>query len=224
MRPAVALVIPLFAVATACTSFLGDFTLLEPPEDAGARDSGYAPDSATPDAPSATVHAVASTPPPVFVGQSVAFDASNSTTTQGTLAFAWTLSTVPSGSQLSMTSLESPSSPTSSFVPDAPGDYTVTVTVSALGASDSQQITVTAFSPQVMFAGGAIGDGGADASATLDYYVATLGADAGTWQPVILFRCRHAGSARTPRCVRQSRVRHLGRARWNALEVCGVHL
>jgi hypothetical protein len=185
MRPAVALVIPLLAIAAACTSFLGDFTLLEAPEEAGAHDSGFEPDSATPDAPSATVHAVASTPPSVFVGQSVAFDASNSTTTQGTLAFAWTLSSVPSGSQLSITSLASPSSPTCSLVPDAPGDYTLTVTVSALGASDSQQVTVTAFAPQVMFAGGAIGDGGADASATLDYYVATLGADAGTLQPVI---------------------------------------
>jgi hypothetical protein len=185
MRRALALTLPLLGAAVACTSLIGDFTLLEPPVDAEARDSGSEPDSTTPDAPPATVHAVVATPQPVYVGQAVTFDASNSTTTQGSLAFSWEVSTVPPGSALTTLSLSSASSATPSVVPDVPGDFVLTVTVSAAGSSDSQQVTVTAFAPQVMFAGGTIGDGGADASASLDYFVVSLRPDGGAVQPLI---------------------------------------
>jgi hypothetical protein len=185
MRRALALALPLLGAAAACTSLLGDFTLTPAAVDAGIPDSGGEPDRTEPDAPTVTVHAVVTSLPPVFTGHSVTLDASNSTTTQGSLAFSWQVGSIPPGSLVDTSFLSSAASATPSFVPDVPGNYDVTVTVSAAGASDSQEVTVTAVAPQVLFASGSVGDGGAEASPSLDYFVATLTPEGGAPQPLL---------------------------------------
>lgn len=177
--------LPLLYAVAGCTSLIGDFDWVPPPVDAAARDSAVETDGTELDVPVATVVAAVVTPPPVYVGQSVTLDASSSTTTQGSLAFSWELDTVPDGSLLTTASLSSISSATSTMVPDVPGSYSLTVTVSAGGATASQQVVVVAVAPQVMFARGAVGDGGLEAGASLEYWLANAGPDSGTIQPLI---------------------------------------
>jgi hypothetical protein len=185
MRRALALSLALSVATAACTSLIGDFSLVESRADGGLRDSSIPVDSPVPDAPTATVVATISTPPPVFIGQSVTLDASDSTTTQGVLTFSWVLESIPVGSRLSTPSHSPSYASTLTFVPDVAGNYLFTVTVSAEGATDSQQVTVTAVAPEIMFAQGDAPDAAAGSSPTLDYFVSDLSIDGGSAAPLI---------------------------------------
>jgi len=62
------------------------------------------------------------------------------------MTYQWTLSP-PAGSSASL----SPSDqPTPSFVPDAEGIYTATLTVTANGASDSKAVAISVYHPVVV--------------------------------------------------------------------------
>jgi hypothetical protein len=105
MRLAVAFAVVLLAVSAACTSLIGDFTLLTPSVDAGDLDSTARFDGSQEDAPFAVVEASVATPPTVYVGQAVQLDAGASTTTFGILSFSWEMFS-PAGSQLTTESLQ----------------------------------------------------------------------------------------------------------------------
>ena len=164
MRRALALSLAVSVAMAACTSLIGDFSWVESRADGGLHDSSIALDSPVPDAPTATVVATVSTPAPVFIGQSVTLDASESTTTQGALTFSWVLESIPVGSRLSTPSHSPSYASTLTFIPDVAGIYLFTVTVSAEGATDSQQVAVTAVAPEIMFAHGDAPDAAAGSS------------------------------------------------------------
>jgi hypothetical protein len=173
MRSRVVLLIFLCSVTgLACTSLLGDFTVNARLTDAG----GSVEESGTDDAGALPPVVVTATVSDValYLGQAASLDASNSTTTRGTLSFAWTIDAVPPGSQITGDALSGSRSATPSFLPDAAGIYTLHVSVSALGSSDTRAASVVVSLPQVLFAqGGSTGgpaggrsDGGRQGSAT----------------------------------------------------------
>lgn len=144
--------------AVGCTSLLGDFVVSTTTTDAGIPTDG-AMTSTQPDAGAAVVQAMTSDVS-VFVGQLATVDASNSTATQGTLAFAWTVLLAPDGSGVTTNSLTGASTAKASFVPDVGGQYELQVTVSAGGSTDAHTARVSAAWPQVLFAQGAVDDAG----------------------------------------------------------------
>lgn len=154
-------------VAVGCTSLLGDFAVSGGPIDAGSpTDAAGVPV----DAGLAWAIVQASTSDvSVFVGQAAVVDASNSSTTQGTLTFSWAVVLAPAGSGVTTSNLAGATSAKATFVPDLNGEYDLQVTVTALGVSDTRTAKVSAASPQVLFAQG-IAPGADKGSAT---YVVT---------------------------------------------------
>jgi hypothetical protein len=119
-----------------------------------------------------TVTAVA-TGQTVYVGLPAKVDGLGSTASAGTLAYAWTVTSVPATSAIATASLSSTTSATATFVPDVAGAYKLRLRVTSDGADGFATVTVTAVAPQLFFLEGeASGDGGfnnADASLTLTY-------------------------------------------------------
>ncbi|MDP9000977.1 MAG: hypothetical protein M3O46_12790 [Myxococcota bacterium] len=173
-----------------CSSLLGDFTTAPETSDAGTAVDGGAGDAITAgdgdgDNGSATVVHVITADVSVYLGETAAIDASKSTTTRGSLTFAWTVSSVPAGSRISTASLIGVDSATVRFAPDRAGDYVVAVTALGLGASDARSATVTAAVPQVLFAQGVTGAqrGAGGGQAAAYYTIADL--DGGNAHPVL---------------------------------------
>jgi hypothetical protein len=171
-----------------CESLLGDFTITPPAGDSGpvASEAGAESDAAAGAGSSATVRAITSDVS-VYLGQSASVDASMSTTTQGSLAYAWRVKSTPNGSRVMTTSLTGATSAAVSFVPDLVGRYVLEVTVRGPGASDTHASTVTVAQPQVLFVKGVLGspqpdrDGGGQGS--VSYAIADF--DGGNAHPVL---------------------------------------
>ncbi len=102
----------------------------------------------------------------MYVRQAATVDASQSTATSGALSFAWSLVTVPPGSAVTAGSLVGVSSSSVTFAPDVHGEYVLQVTVRAAGGESTARPKVEAFLPEVFFASGVAGDGGAPPSAS----------------------------------------------------------
>lgn len=120
--------------------------------DAGGDASAVAP----------TVHATARDIS-VYVGQQASIDASASTASRaGTLTYKWTVTSVPPGSAVTTSSLNSTTDAAPSFTPDVPGDYSLHVVVALGGGTDSRTAVVHALSAPVVYTS-SIGDGGANA-------------------------------------------------------------
>jgi hypothetical protein len=174
----------LCVAVAACSSLLGDFGTIQESSDAGV---DVVPDAGVVDAaaqPDASVRAVTSGIA-IYLGQTAVLDASKSTTSRGTLSFAWGVDGAPDGSGISLgtTSLSGANTATVSFLPDVVGTYTLHVKVSAFGSSDTLSATVIVSSPQVLYAQGVAGaraDGGAG---SLVYIVSDL--DGGNAHPVL---------------------------------------
>jgi hypothetical protein len=166
MRQRISVFLLLSAFTAACTSLLGDFASSVAPSDAGRVSDAGVTEAGSVDI--ATVQAVTSDVS-VYLGQTATLDASKSTTTLGSLTFAWTVKSTPPGSRITTASLTGARSATVSFVPDAAGDYQLEVAVQGVGASDAKPAAVKAAVPQVLFAQGATDganvDGGNRASA-----------------------------------------------------------
>lgn len=87
------------------------------------------------------------------VGSTVTLDGSASTNpaSTGTLTYSWTFTSVPAGSQAS---LSTPSAATTTFQVDLPGTYVIRLTVTNANGSNSASVTVsTVNSPPVAVAG-----------------------------------------------------------------------
>ncbi len=162
------------AAAIACTSLLGDFVTSTGAVDAGGQ-ADSAPTEAAADDSGAVVQAVTSDVS-VYVGQTATVDSSNSTTTRGALAFAWTVVLSPAGSRVATETLTGAATPKASFIPDVGGEYQLQVTVSAYGSSNTHTAKVNAAVAQVLFAQGGPGDGG---QSSAFYAVADFGGDGG---------------------------------------------
>jgi hypothetical protein len=174
----------LSAAGAACSSILGDFDVAVPAFDAGGAPEASAPgaraaEAGMNDGPAVVVAVTSDVS--VYVGQVAGVDASNSTTTAGTLAFSWKVVSAPSGSGVTTASLSGAGSASASFFPDVDGDYVVAITVSAGGQEDTANATVRATLPQVLFAQGVAGDGGGPGA--LYYVIADF--DGGRTHPVL---------------------------------------
>ena len=163
--------------AFACTSLLGDFAVGPEAVDSGGGFDAPPPEASNSDV-AAIVQAMTTGDVNVYVGQTAQLDASKSTTTAGSLTFAWSLMTSPPGSRASLTGA---SSAMVTFVPDVDGDYTFQVKVTADGNESTANASVHASAPQVLFAQGTAGDGASPGSAF--YTVADL--DGGRAHPVL---------------------------------------
>ncbi len=78
----------------------------------------------------------------VYLGQIAQLDASGSTPPGATLA--WTVKSVPGGSAITTASVLNANAAKPSFTPDVVGDYVLTLTASANGASATKDVTVHA--------------------------------------------------------------------------------
>ena len=165
----------------ACTSLLGDFDLGPEAVDAGPLSDAPPPETSGSDVVAIVQAGVTNPDVTVYVGQTAQVDASKSTTTVGTLSFAWLLVGYPAGSHVRQASLVGASSSTATFVPDVDGDYALQVTVSVDGSEATANANVHASAPQVLFAQGVAGDGGSSGSAF--YTLADL--DGGRAHPVL---------------------------------------
>ncbi len=96
-------------------------------------------------APSATA-----TPVTVYVGNVAALDGSASTG-PGTLAYAWTLKTVPAGSAMTTAWLIGANTANVSFTPDKPGAYEAELAVTAEGQTATTTTTATAVDPPIFY-------------------------------------------------------------------------
>jgi hypothetical protein len=182
MRQRISVFLFVSASTVACTSLLGDFTFSAQPSDGGHPSDAGVADVGSVDL--ATVQAVTSDVS-VYLGQTAALDASKSSTTRGSLAFAWTLMSTPPGSRITAASLTGASSATVSFVPDAAGDFVLQVAVQGVGASDAKSATVRASAAEVLFAQGVTNgaNGGGSNQASAVYTIADL--DGGNAHPVL---------------------------------------
>lgn len=86
----------------------------------------------------------------VYAGSVAKLDASPSTG-QGTLTYAWTIKSAPEGSAITTASLADAATATASFSPDKVGEYVLTLTVGAGGASATLDVKVTAVDPPVFY-------------------------------------------------------------------------
>jgi hypothetical protein len=162
----------------ACTSLLGDFTINRESSADGGPGGDDGPSSSSSSGSSGGgpeaghVMAVASNVS-VYLGQPAKLDASASVpaVANGALAFQWALSNTPTGSTLVKGQISTTA--TASFVPDLPGSYSLTLTVSDPdnpANKDTTQVTVLATLPQVFFAEGTVGASGPSASyAVVDF-------------------------------------------------------
>ena len=78
----------------------------------------------------------------VYVGNSATLDGSASTPAGA--SFSWSLKSAPSGSAITTASLQNANGSKVTLTPDLPGDYVVTLTVTASGGSASSNATVHA--------------------------------------------------------------------------------
>jgi hypothetical protein len=182
MRERISVFLFVSVSTVACTSLLGDFTFSEQPSD-----GGHPRDAAVADVGSvdmATVRAITSDVS-VYLGQTATLDASRSTTTQGSLAFAWTLTSTPPGSRITAASLTGANSATVTLVPDTAGDFVLQVSVQGVGATDVKSATVRAAVPQVLFAQGVTsGASGGGVNPSSAYYT-IADSDGGNAHPVL---------------------------------------
>jgi hypothetical protein len=177
MRKPLLIALGLLVGTAACTSLLGDFTVKESSGDGGPDSSGGVEAGDDSEA-GGTVTAVASDVS-VYLGQTAKLDGSQSTTTEGTLAYVWTVLNAPTGSNITSASLTGAGSATPSFTPDVLGTYTLKLVVSAFGAQDQIPVHVNAVLPQVIYAQGTVKDAGA----TESYNVADF--DGGNARPLM---------------------------------------
>ena len=85
--------------------------------------------------------AVITAPIEVFRNETITLDGSNSfdpDNAPSPLTYAWTLVSVPAGSNLSQADISNPTSVTASFIPDVSGEYEFQLTVSDGALSDSE--------------------------------------------------------------------------------------
>lgn len=170
-----------------CSSLLGDFTITGDTIDAGSAADQAVADAITANTDGggglATVKIITSDVS-VYLGETATIDASKSTTTQGSLTFAWTVSSIPAGSHISTASLTGADGAAVHFAPDLAGDYVLGVTARGLGSSDTRSAKVTAAVPRVLFAQGVTGaQGGGGGQAAAYYIIADL--DGGNAHPVL---------------------------------------
>jgi hypothetical protein len=86
----------------------------------------------------------------VYVSQVAALDASASTG-PGTLTYAWSLTSAPSGSGITSQSLLGATTAKPTFAPDVKGDFVLQVTVTSGGQTASKTVTVHAFNGHVFY-------------------------------------------------------------------------
>jgi hypothetical protein len=150
----------------ACTSILGDFNTGPGGGDGGdASTDGRSTDAKT-DAPKSdansggTVTAEA-TGGTVYVAQTASVDGSKSTVTEGTATFSWSVSSAPSGSAITTSSLAGKNSAMATFVPDVAGEYKLTLTVGNGKKMSTATATVVAVAAKAFyFEATAVTDGG----------------------------------------------------------------
>jgi hypothetical protein len=180
-------VVVLGLCAAACSSILGDFNTgpspdsgasNPPPPDAsmtaitdGATGDSSVFDSGIDSAMSVTVSAAGVT---TYVGQTATLIATASTTpTGGAVAYSWTVTSAPAQSTIKSSSLSGANTATVSFVPDAAGDYSFTLTATSGSASGMTTVTARAIAPTVLYMLGSLIDGGGPDASFTSAYVAS---------------------------------------------------
>lgn len=167
-----------------CSSILGDFSAGSGPTDSGSAsstspmidatsgtDGSPATDSGASDSGQSGVVVVSATGVTTYVGQTATVAASGSTTPSGgALSFTWTFASTPTRSALTDSALSGAMTSKVSFVPDAPGTYSLTVNAVAGSATGMTTVTVHAVAPPVFYMFGSLVDGDA-ATFTSAYYV-----------------------------------------------------
>jgi len=89
-------------------------------------------------------------PVAVYLGHVANLDGSASTGPAG-LTYTWTVGTAPAGSAVTTASLTGANTATPSFLPDLPGAYSLTLTVTAGTATSSTNVVVETVDPPVFF-------------------------------------------------------------------------
>lgn len=187
MKSTVGIGFSLCLCTLSCSSILGDFTAgpasdsgssvtavvdgsMGGGSDASVSDSGEVSDSGN---GSVSVSATGITS---YVGQMATIAASASTNPPGgAVSFTWALASAPAHSALSTSSLTGSTTASVSFVPDAPGPYSLTVSAKSSAATNMTTVTVRAVEPTLFYMQGSLVNGGPDASFTSAYF--TSGAD-----------------------------------------------
>jgi hypothetical protein len=163
---------PAAAGVTACGGDDGASSSGGPP-DASANDgnnngdTGASQDSGS-SAPQAKASAVSA-----YLGQSVALDGSSSTGPNG-FTYSWVVKAVPAGSAIATSSLAGATTAKPTFVPDKPGAYALTLTITAGAATSSVDVAATVVDPPVFYFH-TENDAGAEFQASLNVVGAAAG-------------------------------------------------
>jgi hypothetical protein len=151
------------AGAAACSAILGDFAVGSGGAVDGGPTSDGTADSTITDAgeePAGPCQASIAPAQDVYLGQTVSLDGSKSA--GANLTYSWSVKHAPAGSQVTTATLTGMSSSSASFVADADGDYELVLAISSpTCAGSTASATLTARSPQVVFAQGQVTDAGA---------------------------------------------------------------